>query len=441
VLNLFPGRPAADCSGVSRRGFLKIGGLAPFGLTLPQYLAARAADPKAAPKAKKCILLWMQGGPSHIDTFDPKPDAPAEVRGEFAAINTAIPGVQFSEYLPKLAKLAGKLNVIRGHDPQNGSHGVADHLMMSGHKFNASLAFPCYGSVVAKERGYVQGMLPFVQLGTGIDRRFNGGIAGFLGDEFNPFEVPDDPSAPRFAVRDLSVADEAARKRLERRFEMLHDLEAYQKGVDNAAGVVRARDEFYEKAHGLITSPAAKKAFDINSENDNTRERYGKTRFGQQCLLARRLIDAGVQFVTVADNGWDTHTNNFKTLKDRNLPRLDAGVSALLEDLSASGQLSETLVVWFGDFGRTPKINPTAGRDHWSTAGVALLAGGGLKSGTVVGRTNANAEFVTDDPVRPADFAATIYSVLGVPLHNWYKSADGRPIELCPEGKPIRQLL
>ena len=438
MLDLFTGS-ASDCSGVSRRAFVRVGGLAAFGLGLPQFLQARAKNPDAPAKAKKCILLWMQGGPSHIDTFDPKPDAPAEIRGEFGTVATTLPGVRFADVSPMLAKRTDKLAVIRGHDPKNGSHGVADHLMMSGHKFNASLPFPCFGSVVAKERGYVDGMLPFVQLGKSIDRRFNGGIAGFLGDQFNPFEVPDDPSAPRFTVRDLAVTTNAERTRLERRYSMLADLENYQKQVE-APGVVKARDEFYEKAHGIITGPAAKKAFDLTQESDRTRELYGKNSLGQSCLLARRLVDAGVQFVTVTDGVWDTHTNNFKSLKDRLMPRVDRALSALIDDLAARGQLDETLVVWFGDFGRTPKVNPTAGRDHWSTAGVALFAGGGLKVGQVIGRTNALAEVVTDTPVSPQDIAATIYRTMGVNLHTWYKAQDGRPIELCPEGKPVKEL-
>jgi uncharacterized protein (DUF1501 family) len=439
----------ADCSGMARRTFLRVGGLSALGLTLPDYLRARAAAPKTA-KAKRCILLWMQGGPSHIDTFDPKPDAPAEVRGEFKTIPTALPGVRFTEHVPMLAKAAKHFGIIRGHDPKNGSHGTADHLMMSGHKFNASLPFPCFGSVVAKERSrdaasavtpHGVEQLPFVQLGRAIDRRFNGGIAGFLGDEFNPFEVNEDPSAKVFRVRDLALADAAEQKRLDRRYTMLGDLEAYQKRVETSAVPVRARDTFYEKAHSIITGSATKKAFDIAAEPPKMRDRYGRNKLGQSCLLARRLIESGVQFVTVTDGGWDTHTNNFKSLKDRLLPRLDQGLSALVEDLKQRGMLDDTLVVWFGDFGRTPKVNPSAGRDHWASAGVALFSGGGLKMGQVVGQTNALGEYVTDSPVSPQDLAATIYTVLGVPLHTWYKTQDGRPVELCPEGKPVRQLL
>ena len=436
---------AADCTGLSRREFLRIGGLAALGLSLPsflrmQYLAAATGNAPAK-KNVSCILLWMQGGPSHHDTFDPKADAPAEVRGEFATIPTTLSGVRLAEHLPLLARQTDKFSIIRGHNPQNGSHGVADHLMMSGHKFNASLPFPCYGSVVSKERGYQHGMFPFVQLGRHIDRRYNGGIAGFLGDEYNPFEVHEDPSVPGFKVRDLSVANDAERKRLERRYAMLTDVDRYQQRVEESSQVVKARDAFYEKAHGLITSPAAKKAFDLGQEPDRVREAYGRNSLGQSCLLARRLIEAGVHFVTVTDGGWDTHVNNFKSLKDRLLPRLDRAYAALVQDLHARGMLSNTLVVWFGDFGRTPKVNPSAGRDHWASAGVACMGGGGVKTGEVVGATNALGEFVIDSPVTPQDLAATIYHALGVPLHTWYRAQDGRPIELVPEGKPVRQLV
>ena len=438
MLDLFTGR-SSDCTGLSRRSFLRVGGLATLGLSLPAFLRAQAARPAGQRKSISCILLWMQGGPSHHDTFDPKPDAPPEVRGEFRTIRTTLPGVQIAEHLPLLAKQTDRYSIIRGHDPKNGSHGTADHLMMTGHKFNASLPFPCFGSVVAKKRGYNDGMFPFVQLGRAIDRRFNGGIAGFLGDEFNAFEVPDDPSRPGFTVRDLSVAD-AAKKRLERRYSMLEEVDGHDRRVSQSAAV-QARDSFYEKAHGLITSPKAKQAFDLERESDRTRERYGSTGFGQSCLLARRLIEAGVHFVTVTDGGWDTHQNNFKSLKDRKLPVLDRGYSALLEDLHLRGLLDSTLVVWFGDFGRTPKINPSAGRDHWASAGVACLGGGGVKTGHVVGATNKLGEFVTDNPVTPQDLAATIYTALGVPLNTWFRTQDGRPIELCPEGKAVKQLL
>src|SRR6516165_4957568 len=223
---------ASDCTGLSRRSFLRVGALSALGLSLPQMLRLRAAEPAANRKVTNCILLWMQGGPSHIDTFDPKPDAPAEIRGEFKTIPTTLPGVRVAEHLPRLAKLTADYGIIRGHDPKNGSHGVADHLMMSGRPFNPALPFPCFGSVVAKERGYVDGMLPFVQLGRNIDRRFNGGVAGFLGDQFNPFEVNEDPSAAVFRVRDLALPTKADGERLERRYAMLTDIDKYQKNIE-----------------------------------------------------------------------------------------------------------------------------------------------------------------------------------------------------------------
>jgi hypothetical protein len=434
---------SSDCTGLSRREFLRVGGLTALGLTLPGFLRlqAQAAEAKKADRKNiNCILLWMQGGPSHHDTFDPKPDAQAEVRGEFGTIPTTLPGIRVAEHLPLLAKQTDKFSIIRGHDPKNGSHGTADHLMMSGHKFNAALPFPCFGSVVAKDRGYRDGMLPFVQLGKNIDRRFNGGIAGFLGDEFNAFEVPDDPNAATFKVRDLSVED-AQHARLRRRSEMLDEIDRYQKDVEESSPAVKARDAFYEKAHGLITSPRAKRAFDMSAESDRVRESYGRTTFGQSCLLARRLVEAGVHFVTVTDGGWDTHQNNFKSLKERKLPVLDRAYAALLQDLHDRGLLETTLVVWFGDFGREPKINPSAGRDHWATAGVACMGGGGVRTGQVVGATNELGAFVVDNPATPQDLAATIYTALGIPLHTWYKTQDGRPVELVPEGKPIKQLI
>jgi hypothetical protein len=384
--------------------------------------------------------MWMQGGPSHIDTFDPKPDAPAEIRGEFNTIPTAMSGVRIVEHFPLLARQFDKLSLIRGHDPQNGSHGVADHLMMTGHRFNPALPFPCFGSVVARERGYRGGMLPFVQLGRNIDRRFNGGIGGFLGDQYNPFEVHDDPSSTAFRVRDLSVASEADRTRLERRYSILEEMDNYQRDVESSP-IVQARDEFYQRAHALITSPVAKRAFDLGQEPDRVREMYGRNSLGQSCLLARRLIEAGVHFVTVTDGGWDTHTDNFRSLRTRLLPRLDRAYAALLQDLHQRGMLENTLVVWFGDFGRTPKVNPSAGRDHWATAGVATMGGGAVRMGEVVGATNAQAEVVVDNPVRPQDIAATIYQALGIPLNTWYRAQDGRPIELVPTGRPIRQLI
>jgi hypothetical protein len=295
MLDLNAGGVSTNCNGTSRRDFLRVGGLSALGLTLANFFRAQAiaSDHPPVPAQRRnvnCILMWMQGGPSHIDTLDPKPDAPAEIRGEFGTIPTRIPGCRIVEHFPLLADQFDKLSLIRGHDPQNGSHGVADHIMMSGHRFNPALPFPCFGSVVAKERGYRDNMFPFVQLGRNIDRRFNGGVGGFLGDQYNPFEVHDDPSTATFRVRDLSIASEDERRRLERRHSWLQEVDRYQREME-ANQSVQARDAFYERAHTLITSPAAKNAFDLGREPDRVRDMYGRNALGQQCLLARRLIE------------------------------------------------------------------------------------------------------------------------------------------------------
>jgi hypothetical protein len=444
MLQLLTGRASRDCRGASRREFLRVGGLSALGLSLPGFLRLQqqAVAAGASPRRSQvnCILLWMQGGPSHVDTLDPKPDAPAEIRGEFGTIPTCLPGIRVCEHLPMLARQFDKLSLIRGHDPKNGSHGVADHLMMTGQPFNPSLAFPCYGSVVARERGYRDGMFPFVQLGRYIDRRFNGGIGGFLGDQYNPFEIPDDPNSPAFRVRDLSLPAGTQRTRLERRYRLLGEMDRRPRQIDSAPPV-QARDAFYERAHALVTSDSARRAFDLERESPRVRDQYGRCTLGQSCLLARRLIETGVHFVTVTDGGWDTHQGNFQSLRGHLLPRLDRAYATLLQDLHDRGLLESTLVVWFGDFGRTPKVNPSAGRDHWDSAGVACMGGGGVRLGQVVGATNARGEFVIDNPVTPRDLAATIYTALGIPLHTWYRAQDGRPIELCPEGRPVRQLV
>lgn len=446
MLDLVTGS-SRDCTGFTRREFLRIGGLSALGLSLPGFfrlqklMADEYAKSTSLPKGVNCIFMWMRGGPSHHDTFDPKPDAPAEIRGEFSTIPTTLPGVRFVEHLPRLAKQTDKFSVIRGHDPKNAGHGFADHLLMTGHPPNPSLIYPCYGSVVAKERGYRDGMFPFVQLGPNVDHTFTGGVAGILGDQYNPFEVDDDPNARNFKVRDLSLEGTPARTRMARRYSMLTELDRFQANVQATAQPVQARDTFYEKAYGLITSAATQRAFNIDQEPDRLRDAYGRTNFGQSCLLARRLIEAGVHFVTVTSGGWDTHVDNFKSLKNRLLPVLDQAYATLLQDLHDRGLLSSTLVVWVGDFGRTPKVNASAGRDHWATAGVACMGGGGVKVGEVVGATNPLGEFVIDNPVTPQDLAATIYQALGIPLHTWYRSPDGRPIELVPSGKPVPQLI
>lgn len=427
-----------SCDGITRRNFLRAGALTAFGLTLPQYLRARADE---SGKDVSCILLWLQGGISHIDSFDPKPEAPAEIRGEFGVIDTNVPGIQVCDPLPKLAQHQDKYSILRSLNPRNGSHGVADAYMLTGHPFNPALTFPSFGAVVSKEKAGRENMPPYIQVGTAIDQRFGGGIAGFLGDQYNPFVLPGDASSPGFTVRDVTLPGGVDSARFQRRMKVLDAVDTWQSKVESSPTALDAAESFYKKAYGLITAPRAKKAFDIAAEDPRLRDRYGRHSLGQGCLLARRLVESGVRFVTVTDGGWDTHQNNFQSLKDRLLPRLDSAVSGLVQDLSDRGMLDSTLVVVLSDFGRTPKVNPSAGRDHWSTAGIALLAGGGIRPATAVGQTNALAEQPTEAPYYTEDLAATIYHCLGIPLNTTHQTPDGRPVQINYEGRVIRELV
>ncbi len=429
-----------SCDGVSRRNFLRVGALTAFGLGLPDLLRARASAAGSGPDVS-CILLWLQGGISHIDSFDPKPDAPSEIRGEFGTIETRVPGIRLCDPLPKLAAHQDKYSIIRSHNPKNGSHGVADAYMLSGHPFNPALTYPSFGAVVSRERGDRNAMPPYVQVGTSIDQRFGGGVAGFLGDQYNPFVLPGDASNPGFTVRDVSLTGNVDRPRFERRMRALQAVDTWQHSLEASPQSLEASSTFYQKAYNLITAPHAKRAFDLATEDPRLRDRFGRNSLGQGCLLARRLIEAGVRFVTITDGGWDTHQDNFSSLRTRLLPRLDSALSGLLQDLTDRGMIDSTLVVCLSDFGRTPKVNPSAGRDHWSTAGIALLAGAGLKAGLAVGETNALAEVPLESPYYTEDLAATIYERLGIPLDTTHHTPDGRPIQVNYEGKLIRELL
>jgi hypothetical protein len=431
----------ASCDGVSRRDFLRVGALSGFGLSLADLLRAKAAAGAANTRDVSCIMLWLQGGISHIDSFDPKPEAPAEIRGEFGVIDTSVPGIKVCDPLPKLARHQDKYTILRSLNPRNGSHGVADAYMLTGHMFNPALTYPSFGAVIAREKGDRNRMPPYVQLGQAIDKKFGGGAAGFLGDQYNPFILPGDPSQPGFSVRDVSLIGGMDHARFERRMKVLDTVDTWQAQLESSPSALEATETFYRKAYNLITAPQAKKAFAVSSEDPRLRDRYGRHALGQGCLLARRLVEAGVRFVTVTDGGWDTHTDNFKALKANLLPRLDSAVSALVQDLTDRGLLDSTLVLVLSDFGRTPKVNPSAGRDHWSTAGIALLAGGGLKTGLAVGQTNALAEQPTEAPYYTEDLAATIYHALGIPLDTTHLTPDGRPIAVNYDGRLIRELL
>ncbi|WP_165224851.1 DUF1501 domain-containing protein [Aquisphaera insulae] len=443
---------ARDCDGVSRREFLRVGGLGLAGLSLADMLrmeghAAASTPTRGAPsalkkkaRARSVILLWMQGGASHIDTFDPKPEAPPEIRGEFGVIPTALPGVQICEHLPRMAQHLDRTTVIRSGYSYNAGHGIADAYMLSGWRFSPATVYPSMGSVVARELPANPGMPPYMQLGTHVDAKQGGGLAGYVGGEYNPFVMTSDPNAKAFSVDGITLPNGLTADRFARRRKMLDRFDRWQQTVEAQAGESRAMDRFYEKAFGVVTSPQAKRAFDLSEEAPALRDRYGRNTFGQSCLLARRLVEAGVRFVTVSYGGWDTHQNNFASLKGSLLPRLDAGYASLLADLDQRGLLDETIVAWMGDFGRTPKINSAAGRDHWAGSMVFCLGGGGIRVGEVLGKTDRQAEQPTTKMVQAEDIAATVFDRLGIPLDTHYLAPDGRPFPINPGGRVIEEL-
>jgi hypothetical protein len=420
---------------------LRVGAVGAFGLSLPRVLEiqAQAAARGKPVKDVNCILLWMMGGPSHHDTFDPKPLAGDNVRGEFRSKPTALPGVRFTEHVPKLAAAASHFALLRSLNPRNNTHGVAEAYMMSGHPYTPAMVYPCYGSVVAQQKGYRDGMPPFVQVGTHILGLAGGGTAGFLGNAMNPFVIPSDPSAPGFSARDVTPPDGVPLGRVERRLDMLRSLDRWQAHMERS-DLVSSLDTFYQKAHALITAPQTKNAFDLRRESDRVRDGYGRTKLGQSCLLARRLVEAGVRFVTVTDGGWDTHAKNFTTLKEKKLPPLDQALPFLIRDLAARGLLESTLVVWMGDFGRTPQINPDAGRDHWGSVGNVIFAGGGTRAGVVVGATDREGANPVSQQYYTEDVAATLYGRLGIPLDAEFMTQDGRPVHPWV-GKPLAEII
>jgi hypothetical protein len=430
------------CEGVDRRDFLRVGALAGLGLALPAVFARQQALAKEGRPSRdvNCILIWTRGGTSHHDTFDPKPDAPASVRGPFGVVDTAVPGVKFAEVLPRLARELHRYAVLRGWNPRNAGHGVADQYALSGREVNPALIYPCYGSILSQQKGFKTRLPPFVQLGQEVDRTNGGGTAGYLGLEYNPFEILNDPSAARFEVRDITPPQGVDMGRVQRRRNMLQTIDALQRRADAQPAAFAALDQHYQAALNLITAPETKRAFAIDREDPRLRDRYGRNRFGQSCLLARRLLEAGVRFVTVSDGGWDTHADNFNALKNHLVPRLDQGIPELLMDLEARGLLATTLVVWLTDFGRTPKINSASGRDHWATAASLLMAGAGIPGGAVLGRTDEEGGRATHNEYFTEDVAATIYTKLGIPLDLTTETPDGRPVRLN-EGRPIREWL
>jgi hypothetical protein len=432
------------CRGPSRRALLRAGVIGAFGLGLDDLfrLRALAAARASDSRVKNCILIWLAGGPSHIDTFDPKPDATPDVRGEFKPIDTSVPGLQISEVFPNLAKVMDRVSLIRGVTSPEADHDRAAHHLLTGYRPMPALVYPSYGSVVAKMREEKRGALP-PYVAVPDPPIFSS--SGYLTPAYDPFAVLNDPNLSTFRVRDLTPPDRLTLDRLRRRKEMVRSLDGFARDVSETP-LTASRDQFSDQAYALLTSTAAQAAFNMGNEPDELRERYGRTTVGQACLLARRLVESGVSFVTVNDRGqaqlgWDTHIQNFPTIKNTLAPPLDKGVSALITDLDERGLLETTLVIMMGEFGRTPKINKMAGRDHHGRANCAILAGAGIPRGLVLGRTDSKADAPFDNPVTPADLAATLYLALGIDPEHKFESPDGRPLRLVDGGKPPKELV
>jgi len=439
------------CDGVTRRDSLQLGLGALLGTGLVDGLRAlgesRPEGSSPVAKAQRCILIWMDGGPTHFETFDPKPDAPLEFRGEFSAIDTAVSGVQFSEHMVKLAASLNDFSMIRSIRHDQGNHGAGNHYMMTGAPpripvgCGAFVSFhPSMGSVVAKELGRDNGLPPYFSM----PEMSRSGGPSFLGAKYAPFVVGDDPNRENFKVRDVALPRDLTDARFGSRTELRARVDRMIRLNDEAAAdPVAAFDEYFQQGYNL--APDAQKAFDIGQESDETRARYGRNGFGQRCLLARRLVEAGVPFVTVYDGGWDHHRDLFASLRKR-LPDWDNTVATLIQDLKERGLLESTLVVALGEFGRTPKISTLSGedkpgRDHWANAMSVLMAGGGTPGGTVVGATDRKGFSAVDRVLSPENFVSTIYHKLGIDPGKVVYTPQGRPTHLVSDPMPIAELI
>jgi hypothetical protein len=447
---------------MTRRELLRAGAIGLGAISLPGLLRSQHTSACAgqSSKARSVIMLFLSGGPSHLDMWDLKPDAPEEIRGTFRPIVTNVPGVEISEHMPRMAKLADKYAIIRSMCHGNGNHPAAMYWMMTGSPMTRTAPQavtlsredrPHPGSVLAKVLGPTKATPPFVmvpEMISPVGPPRPGQHAGFLGAGFDPYLVNSDPNLPDYSAGALTPDTEITSERLSSRRALLGAVDRTTRKLERNAEAI-GRDSYYEKAFDLVSSAAAQRAFDIRAESDSTRDRYGRHTFGQSVLLARRLVEAGVRLVQVNwvrhDNakggqGYDSHRDHLEWAKTELLPPTDAAFSSIIEDLSASGLLDETIVIMMGEFGRTPRFNSNAGRDHWPRCFSAVVAGGGIRSGQVLGASDKIGAHPTSNPVTPDDLIATMYHCLGVDAHTLIHDLQRRPFKLA-EGQPVSALL
>ncbi|HEV3238231.1 MAG TPA: DUF1501 domain-containing protein [Gemmataceae bacterium] len=425
----------------SRRTFMHVGVVGALGLTLDDYfrLQARAEGQAVAKKeapAKSIIHIFLPGGMAHQESFDPKPNAPIEYRGEMGTVPTKIDGVVFNELWRKTASVADKLTVCRSMTHGEAAHERGTHNMFTGYRPSPSLTFPSFGSVISHEFGPRNNLPPYVCVPS-MPTNFAG--SGYLSSAYSPFSLGSDPADDNFTVQDLKLPGGVDEDRFTKRRSMLEAVNEHFVGKEKADNI-DAMDTFYQRAYSLISSQKAKEAFDINKEEPKLRDEYGRNAAGQRLLLARRLVEAGVRFVSLTYGGWDFHVN----IKDGSIgqvPAFDQGFSSLIRDLDRTGLLDSTLVMISSEFGRTPKINGTAGRDHWPKVFSVVLAGGGIKRGFAYGTSDATASEPEDDPLTVEDLAATIYRQLGIDHEKKLMAPGNRPIDIVREAKIRKELI
>jgi hypothetical protein len=436
---------------LGRRGFLQAGGLGLSGLTLADLLQSDAQAGSAAAKDHSVIILWMRGGPSQHETWDPKPLAPVEYRGAFGAMETAVPGIQICDLLPQSASIMDKWSIIRSLHHNQPGHSAGDQLVFTGHDPGPDPGVnihPSCGSIVSEQLGKKTPQLPAYVM---IPRQVPGTDSAYLGAAHKPFETIVDPATRgAFTLKNFSLQEEVSEERFGRRKGLLRQFNQLD-GEQVASSELDALDEFQQQAYGILSSDRARQAFELDSEPDQLRERYGfvdkynpmdprrcsASAFNQRLLLARRLVEAGVRLVTVDCRWWDTHVEGVDSMKNGFLPRWDQSYSALIDDLHQRGLLETTMVLAWGEFGRTPRMNKDNGRDHYPNVFSAAIAGGGIEGGRVIGSSDAKGAFPQRQPVSPQDVLATLYRHLGVNVHKHYLDHSGRPIATLPFGKPI----